>query len=221
MNALVVGTGNIIYFVARGLLSRGYRVTLICPDADECVRLSRRLSATVVCGDPTDPRVLDEAEAERCGTLLAVTGSDQDNLAVCQLAQHQYGVPRTVAVVNDPDNERILGRLGVNAVVSPTRLLTELLEQRVESHALARLLPVGENLAVVSEVTIGAGSEVVGHRLRELDLHTGGVLACVLRDGAAVIPRGETVLQAGDRVIVVALPADYGAIERRLTGEAV
>lgn len=219
MNVLVVGGGKVVYFLSRTFLSKGYEVTVVNREREECTELARRLSATVVHGEGSDPRILEEAGAHTADAVLAVTPNDQDNLAICQLADVRFRVPHTVAIVNDPDNEEVFRQLKITAAVSTTRILSSLIEQRVGSDEITNLIPVGEGRVNVTEVVLGAKSPVAGRALRDIALPENSLVASVLREGQPVVPRGSTVLQISDRLIVMTLPENHGRVLRTLTGE--
>jgi trk system potassium uptake protein TrkA len=218
MRVLIVGGGKTLYFVCRAFLSKGHQVTVINRDQDECVRVARRLKVQVVHGDASDTTILGEAGARGADAVLAITPNDQDNLAICQLAKLQYGVPRAVALVNDPDNEAVLKKLGV-AAFSTTGILASLIEQRTALDEITNLVPVGEGKVNITEVSLTPASPVVGRRLGELELPTDALIAVVLRNDEVIVPRGNTLLQAGDRVVLITLPQSHGPVLRAITGE--
>jgi len=218
MKVLIIGGGKPVYFLCRTFLAKGHEVTLINRNHDECVQLTRRLKATVIHGDGSEPVILEEAGAHGADVVLAVTPNDQDNLAVCQLAGTEYGVPRTVALVNDPDNEEVFGKLGITAF-STTRTIASMIEQRTALGEITNLIPVGEGKVNITEVKLLPSSPVVNKTLRELSLPTDSLIAVVLRNGDAVVPRGDTRLQADDRVVLITLPNNHGAVLRAITGE--
>ena len=220
MKVLIVGGGRAVYFLCRTFLAKGHSVTLVNRDADECVLLARRLKATVVCGEGSDPAVLDEAGAHGADAVLAVTPNDQDNLAICQLASLQYGVPHAVALANDPDNEEVFRKLGV-AAFSTTRTIASMIEQRTALDEVINMLPLGEGKVNVTEVELQADSPVVGKTLRDLALPADSLVAVVLRNGEPLVPRGGTQLHAGDHIVLITLPANHGPALRALTGETI
>ena len=113
MKVLIVGGGKTLYFLCRNFTAKGYEVVIINRNRGECVQLARQLSAMVVCGDGSDARILKEAGAMGADVVLAITPNDEDNLVICQLASIQFGVPRAIALANDPDNAEIFEKLGV------------------------------------------------------------------------------------------------------------
>jgi trk system potassium uptake protein TrkA len=218
MKVLIVGGGKRVYFLCRTFLAKGHAVTLISRDREDAARFSRRLKVTAVYGDGSDPAMLEEAGARGAEAVLAVTPNDEDNLVICQLAASRFSVPRTVALVNDPDNEEIFRTLGV-AAFSVTPAVASLIEQQTNLDAVTNLIPVGGGKVNVTEVTLKAEFPVVGQTLRDVALPENSLVAIVLRDGEALVPRGSTTLRAGDRVVLITTPDNYGAALRVVTGE--
>ena len=217
MNILMVGGGKAVYFLCRTFLSKGYRVTIVNRDKEECTLLARRLKSTIVHGDGSDPEVLEDAGANTADALLAVTPNDQDNLVICQLADLRFGVPRTLALVNDPENEEVFRGLGI-AAVSTTRIVTGLIEQRTGFDEIINLMPIDEGRVNLTEIILKENSPVIGRALREIELPDDSLVAYILRKGRPVVPRGPTVLQEQDRLIVISVPENYGRVLKVLTG---
>lgn len=218
MRVLIVGGGKSLYFLCRTFLAKGHQVTVINDDREQCVHLARRLKVTVVCGDGSQPAVLEEAGAHSADAVLAVTPNDHDNLAVCQLASAQFSVPRTVALADDPDNEVVFQKLGVPAF-STTRTIASLTEQRAALDEITNLIPVGEGRVNITEVRLPDDSPVVGKTLRELSLPGDSLVAVVLREAAVIVPRGDTELRGGDRVVLITTPGNHGLVLKAITGE--
>jgi trk system potassium uptake protein TrkA len=220
MDVLIVGAGKLIHHLGRSFLARGYAVTLVVREAAEAEWLARRLKASVLRADGSWPRTLQEAGIARQDVVLAITANDEDNFVVCQLAERKFGVPLALALVNDPDNELTFRELGVRAIFSPARLLASLIEQRIASPSVVNIYPFGESGQVtLTEIVVAKDSPVASRRLQEISLPVQSLVAGILRAGEAVIPRGETALLPGDRLIVAALPEAYPGVLSILTGE--
>lgn len=221
MNTLIVGGGKVVYFLAKAFLSKGYRVTILNRKREECSRLARQLKATVVFGNATDPQVLKEAQASSMDAVLAVTPNDQDNLVICQLAKLNFGVQRTLALVNDPDNENVFQQLGVSTAFSTIRMISSLIEQRTDFEEITGLFSVAEGKVNVTEVVLSKNSPVVDQSLLEINLPSNCLIACVLRDKEPIIPRGQTILCVGDHLILITLPENHGPVLKLLTGSSI
>jgi len=218
MKVLIVGGGKTLYFLCRNFAAKGYEVVIVNRDKAECVQLARQLSATVVFGDGSDVRILKEAGAMRTDAVLAITPNDQDNLVICQLASLRFGVPRTVALVNDPDNAEVFNKLGVSAF-STTQIVGSLIEQRASLEQIINLLPVGEGRVNVTEIMLDADSPVSGKRLKDISLPQNALVAVIIRDNQPIVPRGANELLAGDRVVLITLPENHGPVLKAITGE--
>lgn len=222
MRVILIGGGETIetiYFLARLFAGRGYQVAIVNPDPAEARMLSRQVKATVILGDGSDPTVLEEAGARRASVVLALAAYDPDNLVACQIAKSLYGVPRTMALVNDPDNEDIFRQLGLDAVVSATRIIGGLIEGHTVYDEVRHIFPAAEGLVNVTEIELPANAPAAGQRLLDLVLPAGSLVACIIRDGEVIVPGGASQLEAHDRLILIALPENQEALLHALTGE--
>jgi len=218
MKVLIVGAGKTLYFLCRNFTAKGYEVIIINRDRGECVQLARQLSAMVVCGDGSDATILKEAGAMGADVVLAITPNDQDNLVICQLASIQFGVPRAIALANDPDNVDIFEKLGVSAF-STTHIVGSLIEQRASLEQIINLMPVGEGRVNVTEIMVEPDSQVAGKLLKDVDLPENTLVAVLIRDNQPIIPRGPSMLMGGDRVVLITLPENHGRALKAFTAE--
>ncbi len=206
MRIIIVGGSKTVYFLARQFCRRKFHVTIINRDPTRSQELAAQTDATVVFGDGTDVSRLEEAGARQADAVLALTSHDEDNLIVCQVAQRRFGVPRTIALVNDPDNEPIFQKLGVNVAVSTTRILGSLIEQETDFDNITMLMPVAHGKLNVTDVRLDPESPAVGKSLAELELADNTLIAAIIRDDGAIVPRGATVLEANDHLVLVSQP---------------
>lgn len=219
MKVIIVGSGKTLYFLCRRFASKGYEVVILNQDREACVELSRQLNATVICGDASDAGTLKDAGAMGADAVLAITPNDQDNLVICQLATLKFGVPRTIALANDPDNAEAFEKLGV-ASFSTTEIVGNLIEQRASLEQVLNMLPVGEGRVNVTEIVLDAASPVAGKRLKDIDLPENALIAVVIRDGRPIIPRGNNDLLPDDRLVLITLPENHGPVLKVFTGES-
>lgn len=217
MKVLIVGGGKTLYFLCRTFAAKGYTVVIINRDKVECVQLARQLSATVVCGDGSDAEVLRDAGAVGADAVLAITPNDQDNLVICQLASLKFGVPRTIALANDPDNAEVFEKLGVSSF-STTHIVSSLIEQRAALEQIINLLPVGEGKVNVTEIVLSDTAPVAGQQLKDIILPENALVAVVMRDNQPIVPRGGNQLLAGDHVVLITLPENHGQVLKAFTG---
>ncbi|RME84532.1 MAG: TrkA family potassium uptake protein [Caldilineae bacterium] len=219
MHAIILGQGKSVYHLARRFISKGYHTTIISRDAAAARNFSRKLKATVVHGDGTDPGVLEEAGARRASILVSLMMEDQDNLVACQLAKEMFGVPRTVALVLDPENETVFRQLGVTVAISVAHMLSQIIEEQVSYEDVINLTSLAQGKVALTEVILTETAPAVDRELRELGLPRNALVATVLRNDEVIIPHGETRLRLYDRLLILTQPGNHGQVLRALLGE--
>jgi trk system potassium uptake protein len=217
MYVIVAGGGKIGANVTRSLLRLGHEVTLIEQKRDRFEQLEDEFEHQVQRGDATELFVLERAGIARPPDIvLALTGDDEDNMVICQLAKEKYGVSKVIARVNDPRNQAHFDLLGISPTVCATSSIMGLVEHEVPEHELVHLLELRkENLEIV-EVQIDKGSPVAGKRVEALSLPEGARLISVMRDGRSEIAVGSTELQPGDQVLAILQPGKEDELRRVL-----
>ena len=207
MFVLVAGGGKVGSNVARTLRRIGHEVTIIEQRRDRFAYLEEEFEHAAIVGDATEIFVLERAGIARPPDLVvAVTGDDEDNMVICQMAREHYGVAKVIARVNDPRNEPHFDLLGISPTVSATSMVLALVEHEVPQHELVHLLELRkENLEIV-EVEIKKGSAAAGKRVEDLHLPQTARLISVVRDGRAEIAVGSTELHVGDQVLAILEP---------------
>jgi trk system potassium uptake protein len=220
MFVLVVGGGKVGISVTRTLLDLSHEVVVVEQDRYRYERLEEEFQHRAIYGDGTELFILEYAGIARPPDIVvAVTGDDEDNIVICQLAREKYGVEKVIARVNDPRNERHFDLLGIAPTVSATNMVLALIEHEVPQHELVHLLELRkENLEIV-EVEIKAGSSAAGKRVEDLRLPESTRLISVMREGRAEIAVGATELQAGDQVLAILEPGREAELKRVLIGE--
>src|SRR2546421_7510505 len=188
-------------------MGMGHEVTLIEQRPERFAQLDEEFEHQVQQGDATELYVLELAGIGRPPDLvLALTGDDEDNLIICQIAKERYGVPKTIARVNDPRNQAHFDLLGISPTVCATSSILALVEHEVPEHELVHLLELrNENLEIV-EVQIDRDSKAAGKRIERLELPDGARLISVMRNGRAEIAVGATLLEAGDQGLAILEP---------------
>ncbi len=218
MKVIMAGEGPSLLHLSRIFAAKGYDTVVIDGNEEECVRLARELRSLVVFGDASDERTLAEVGADGADAVLAITPSDQDNLVICQLAALGFGVPRTVALANDPDNVDVFVKLGIHAF-STTEILAGLIEHRAFAEQVSGYVPVAEGSLNVTEIVLADDSPVLGERIKDIHLPKNALVSAIVRNGAATVPSGDDDLMAGDRLVLVTMPRNHGAALKAFTGE--
>ncbi|MCU0260523.1 MAG: TrkA family potassium uptake protein [Ilumatobacteraceae bacterium] len=222
MQVVIAGGGSVGRFIAHQLAAEGHVITLLDSDAAVVEQYRERpdqASVRWVLGDACDLDVLDGAGLADADVVAAVTGDDEDNLVVSLLAKQEFGVPRVIARVNNPKNEWMFDvTWGVDMAVSTPHLITGLVREAVSIGSFVRLLSLGGGKAQIAEVTLAAASPAVDREIVAVGFPRDASVVAVLRDGRVVVPRGDTVLRAGDEVLVLVTPESVTAVEALLIG---
>ena len=207
MYVIVAGGGKIGANVTRSLLRLGHEVTLIEQKRDRFEQLEDEFEHQVQRGDATELFVLERAGIARPPDIvLALTGDDEDNMIVGQIAREKYGVPKVIARVNDPRNQAHFDLLGISKTICATSSVMALVEHEVPEHDLVHLLELRkENLEIV-EVQIDERSPSAGKPISGLPLPEGSQLISIVRDGKAQIADGDIKLEPGDQVLAILQP---------------
>jgi trk system potassium uptake protein TrkA len=200
---VIVGGGKLGYHLARNMQDRDNEVHLIEKDKYKCIQLANDLDAEVFCGDGTEIEQLARAGAGKADCLIAVTGSDQDNLVAAQLAKRQFTVRKVIARANNPRNLEALRTLGADIAVSSTEIITRLIEQEVESAGMRLLASLNRGKAAICTVTLPAHSQLDGMSLKQIQMPKSSLIISVVRKEKLIIPQGDTVIHSGDEIVAV------------------
>ncbi len=203
MYIIVVGAGKVGYYLAKTLLSENHEVLLIERDPGKVELYGERLGSVVVRGDGAEASVLDRAGAARADVVVAVTGDDEDNLVICQVAKSKFNVGRTIARVNNPKNEHLFKLLGVDVTVSQTNFILNLIGQAIPHRSFVHLMTLRHAGLAIVEANISANSPVVNERLENLNLPVSCAIAAIARGNEVIVPNGQTVIEVGDEIIAV------------------
>ncbi len=219
MYIIIVGGGKIGYYLAKQLLEDQHEVLVIEQNAEKCAQIAEDLGEIVMLGDGCEAATLERAGMARAGMVIALTGDDEDNLVVCQVAKHKFNVPHTVARINNPKNERIFKTLGIDATISSTSVILAHIEQELPSHPLIPLMTLkGGGLEIV-EVKIPPEAHVVGKPIKDILLPHQSLITLIIGSGGQPrLPTGDTIIQAGDEVVAVTILESEEALRSALTG---
>src|SRR6476620_7281432 len=216
---LVVGGGKVGYYLAKELIDSGHEVAVMEKDPTRARQIADEIGSIVIARDGCEGKYLAEAGSNRADVVAAVTGDDEDNLVICQMAKHHFDVPRTIARVNNPKNEALFRHLGVDEIISPTRMILGSIEQDIPVHELLHLATLGEGELAHIEAHLQPCSLAIGRAPRVLDIPDGCSLFAVTRDGLATPLRPETILREGDKVIAIGKQECEDLLHSQLIGD--
>jgi trk system potassium uptake protein TrkA len=215
MYVIIAGAGKVGWNLARELIAKDREVTLIESDHRKYRIVEEELEHAVQYGDASELWVLERAGIQRADLVIAVTGDDEDNILICQVAKEKYGCERIVARVNNPRNLDHFKLLGVQPAVSATDLILRLIEHEVPEYGLIQLLALEEEHLEIIELEVSEGSRAAGRRVQDVVLPDGSLIISVLRDGTGFVPKADSMIQAGDQVLLILDPGLEGEITPR------
>jgi trk system potassium uptake protein TrkA len=217
MRVVIAGAGSVGRSIARELLAHGHEVTLI-DRQPSAMRIAQVADAEWLLADACELSTLTEAKVDECDVVVAATGDDKANLVISLLAKTEFGVPRTVARVNNPKNEWMFDEAwGVDVAVSTPRIMTAMVEEAVAVGDLVRIFTFHQSGADILELTLPVGSPLAGVRVGQVVWPHDTVLACIVRGDQPIAPSPDDTLEEGDELLLVTgRDADEQDLERLL-----
>jgi trk system potassium uptake protein TrkA len=219
MYILIAGAGKVGYFLARRLILNRHTVSLIDKDRLTCEDISKQINALVINGDGCDPMVLEQAGIVRADVVAAVTGDDEDNLVICQLAKEKFGVGRTVGRVNNPDNEHTFAQLGIDVPIDSTKIIAKIIEEEVSFSDFVNLMSFKRGKLAIVRVDLPPDSPVINKAVQEVQLPPDSVLVSIVRGEEVIVPKGNTLLKSGDDIIALTLIGNEPQLLNLLLGK--
>ena len=218
MRVVIAGAGSVGRSIARELLAPDHEVTLV-DRQPSAIRLAQVADADRLLADACELPTLREVRADECDVMVAATGDDKANLVISLLAKTEFGVPRTVARVNNPKNEWMFDAAwGVDVAVSTPRIMTAMVEEAVAVGDLVRIFTFHQSRAEILELTLPEDSPLAGVRVGHITWPSDTVLACIVRDARPIAPSPDDTLEGRDELLfVTGSEADEKALERLLT----
>jgi len=219
MYVIIVGAGKVGLNLGRELRAKSHEVTLVEHDPGRFAAIEEEFEHNAQYGDGSELWVLERAGIERCEMIIAVTGDDEDNILICQVAREKYGVERIISRCNNPRNLQHFELLGVKPAVSATDLILRLIEHEVPKYGLVHLLDLPQERLEIIELEVQEGSFADGKEVQSLGLPDGSLVIAILRDGTGFVPLADSVVEAGDELLLVLDTGLEEKITRRLTGQ--
>jgi len=200
MYIIIGGGGDVGYYLTRNLLNHGHEVLLLEKQAARYQTLSDELGQAVLKGDACEARTMEEAGARRADVVIAVTGEDEDNLVICQMAKKRFNVTHTIARLNNPKHEELFQKLGIDVTISPTKSILSLIESELPGPRFVPLMTLKRAGLDIVEMNIPPLSPVVGKKLTQINLPRRCNLVLIIRGTEPIFPTGDTELMANDDV---------------------
>jgi trk system potassium uptake protein TrkA len=217
---IIAGAGKVGWNLARELIGKGHEVTVIESSRRHYLTVEQELEHAVQYGDATELWVLERAGIQRADLVIAVTGDDEDNMLICQMAKEKYLCERIVARVNNPRNLQHFKLLGIQPAVSATDLILRLIEHEVPQYGLVHLLALEEERLEIIELEVSPSAPAAGARVADVPLPDGSLIISVLRNGGGFVPKQDTVIEPGDEVLLILDPGLEGEITPQFTAGA-
>ncbi|WP_042277129.1 potassium channel family protein [[Clostridium] dakarense] len=206
MNILIVGGRNTSEFILKSLISKKHKVAIINTDYEYCKKLSRKYDALVICGDGTKPYMLEEANIYTVDIVIALTQKDSDNLAICQLAKNVYRIKKVFATVTNPKNVEVFKSLGIDAAISSTYIVADMIEQMATVDEIHRFIPIEDGKVSIMEIVIKENYNVCGKLIKDIGFSKEAIIGCIIRGSNSIIPKGNTKIFLDDKLIVLSSP---------------
>ncbi len=211
MKALVIGGGKVGYFLVKTLLDHGTKVTLIEKDRERAGLISKELNIEVLCGDGSNIQILRDAGIQNCEIVAAVTGSDEENLVICQIVKVSFGKSKTIARINNPKNIKMFKALGVDKTVCSTEVIANLINLEMTRDKVKIVQSFENGTMVLAEVIVELKHAWINKLIRNLKIPDDLVLISIIRQDEIVYPKGDTQILDKDIVMVV---GDRSTIEQ-------
>lgn len=217
MYVIIAGGGKVGWNLARELIARDCEVTLIESNHERFRAIEEELEHAVQFGDASEIWVLERAGIQRADLVVAVTGDDEDNILICQMAKDKYDCQRIVARANNPRNLPTFRLLGIQPAVSATDLILRLIEHEVPEYGLVHLLALEEEHLEIIEFEVPATAEAAGKRVQDLDLPDGALVISIIRGNNGFVPKADTVIEVSDTVMLILDPGLEAEITLQFT----
>ena len=218
MKIVIVGAGKVGYFLAKRLCQGKHTVSVVDKEKAICEDIAKELEVLVISGDGCDPAILEEAGVKHADVVAAVTGDDEDNIIICQLAKELFNTRRTVGRVNNPDNERVFAELGIDVPVDATMIIGKIIEEEVSFSDFVNLMSFKRGKLAIVRVDLSAESPAIGRQIKEVHLPKDAVLVSIVRGEQVILPKGDTVLEAGDDIIAMTMVGNESQLINLLVG---
>lgn len=222
MFVLIAGGGRTGAQLAALLLSEDYKVRIVEDRPEILAHLHQELpTESIYEGNPSDPDVLDAAGIRQAHAMAATTKEDATNLSLCFIARKLFGVPRTIARINNPRNAWLFDeKFHVDVALNQANVLAHLIQEEMSLGDMMTLLKIRRGSYSLVEEKVEKGAKAIGVELRNLGLPEECIIAAIIRDGQVTLPRGATTFQEWDEVLAITTPESARQLSELLSAES-
>lgn len=218
MRTIVVGGGKVGYYLVKALKEKKHQVVLIEKDAKICEKIAEELQVDVICGDGSDVEVLKDADIEEAEVVAAVTGKDEENLVICQMAKVNFNINETIARINNPKNIAIFEALGVDKTVCSTQVICNLVEGEFNSEPLKIIESINKGEMILVEAKIDKDSAWKDKSIGQLSIPKECLILSIIRSEKVIFPRGSVDIKEGDKVLIITNTDKKNDVEKSIIG---
>lgn len=206
MKVIIIGGGRVGAYVANLLLNNNCSVKVIENRESVLERLKHEIPGdAIVSGSGTDPNILESAGIREADVVTAVTGADETNLVASTIAKFEFDVPRVIARVNNPQNAWLFDAgMGVDAMLNQADLMAHLVIEEIDMKNILTLMKIQQSSYSIVQVIVDNESEAANHEIKDLLIPKNSLLIAIVRDKNVMIPRGDTVIYKGDKILAFA-----------------
>ena len=203
MKSIIVGGGKVGYYLLKTLNERKYDVVLIERDKYLCQSISEDFNVNIICGDGTDIDVLKDAGIDEAEVVAAVTGTDEENLVICQIAKTIFSITKTIARINNPKNITMFKELGVDKTVCSTEVITNLIEYEFDKDNFKIVRTFERGAMILVEIKIDKENLWYDEFIKDLELPNECIITSIFRDDKVIYPRGNTRILEDDNILIL------------------
>ena len=218
-NILLAGGYHKALSVGTSLLQKGYHVTIINADRNDCEKLAEVDDFRIIWGDASKEFILQEADVSRMDVVIAMAPRDEDNFVICRICKKIYRVPKVVSLVSDPRKTSFFYQMGIDRVVCAINAITNIIEEQALMEKMTTMLPLTNGKINVLEIPILENASLGDKKLKDMNLPKDVVVGCIVRGDRSIIPSGETKLLTGDIVILIVNGEAKEEVVKIFTGE--
>lgn len=216
MESIIIGGGKIGYNLLKTLRDKSYQVMMVERNRDTCLKIADELDAEVICGDGTDLDILRDAGIQDAEVVAAVTGTDEENLVICQIAKVSFHIQKTIARVNNPKNIAMFKALGIDRIVCSTEVIAGMIEYELDRGDCRVIQTLEYGAMLLAEMSVSRDNPWANCKIKDLKLPDECVIMSVLHNGKIIFPRGDTLINDTDKVLFITSRHVFDEIVKRL-----